>query len=343
MQYLISPKMGAMWDQKNLDLDLLHIFWTIVEAGSISGAASQSGLSQPAVSQQLARLESQLGQRLIDRSCRPFSLTDAGTLLAQQLPGLLEPIIALTRQLREFGKETPGALRIVMADSLCGVMGAEFLSSVGKLAGSIDLRAGISPWIEESFRARKFDLGVDSPPFDPSTKADRRALFDDPFVFVCPAQYADKDIAQIMAQAPQVGYQRASKFGMKAASVAREMGATVPPRFTFDSTQPLLRFVQAGYGWAVTSSLCLFQSPAALEDVIVHPCRPEHLRNLVLLTQQGELEELGENAAEKLRSVFRQLVLGPWFKFSPQVSDILRAANPGLFDGHKPGLSASIQ
>lgn len=321
-----------MWGETKPDLDLLHIFLTIVEAGSISEAARQSGLSQPAVSQQLLRLESQLGQRLLDRTCRPFALTDAGTLLAQQLPGLLEPIIALTRQVSELDKRAPGALRIVMPDSLCGVMGAEFLSSVGTLAGTIELRAGISPWIEESFRARKFDLAVDSPPFDPSTKADRRALFDDPFVFVCPAQYRNKDMAQIMTQLPQVGYQRASKFGLKAASVARELGATVPPRFTFDSTQPLLRFVQAGYGWAVTSSLCLFQSPAALENVVVHPCRPEHVRNLVLLNQAGELEGLSDNAAQNLRSVFRQLVIGPWFKFSPQVSNILHAANPSLFE-----------
>jgi DNA-binding transcriptional LysR family regulator len=318
-------------------LDLLRVFLTIADVGSLSIAAQRLGTSQPAVSQQLLRLESQLGQRLVNRAVRPVVLTHAGSLLARKLPDLLEPIMALMQEVSHSGNEAPQVLRIVMPDSLCGVMGAEFLTSVGKMADSIELRSGISPWIEESFRARKFDLGVDSPPFDSATKADQRVLFDDPFVIVYPARHPTAGMTQTIEQLPQVAYQRASKFGVHAALVAREMGADLPPRFTFDSTQPLLRFVQAGYGWAVTSSLCLFQSPAALEDILIYPCRPEHVRSLILLNHRGEIENLADNAAKKLQNVLRQLLIGPWAKLSPQVTGILRTANPTLF-GDVPGL-----
>ncbi|MGV8989005.1 MAG: LysR family transcriptional regulator [Cypionkella sp.] len=318
--------------ETKLDLDLLRVFLTIADVGSLSVAARRLRTSQPAVSQQLLRLETQLGQRLVNRAVRPVVLTHAGEFLARQLPDLLKPITALMLQVRHLDIEAPLVLRIVMPDSLCGVMGAEFLSSVGKMADSIELRSGMSPWIEESFRARKFDLGVDSSPFDPTTKADQRLLFDDPFVIVCPARHPGSDMAQIVELLPQVAYQRASKFGMRAALVAREMGVDSPARFTFDSTQPLLRFVQAGYGWAVTSGLCLFQSPAALEDIVIYPCRPEHVRSLFLLNHTGDMMDLADNAAQKMQNVFRELVLGPWAKLSPQVTGILRAANPALFD-----------
>jgi DNA-binding transcriptional LysR family regulator len=53
-------------------------FVRIVEAGSISGASRDLGLSQSAVSQALKALETRLAVRLIDRDTRGMALTDAG-------------------------------------------------------------------------------------------------------------------------------------------------------------------------------------------------------------------------------------------------------------------------
>jgi DNA-binding transcriptional LysR family regulator len=49
-------------------LDLLSTFVEIYRCGSISAAAERLGLTQPAVSGQLARLEDQLGEQLFVRS-----------------------------------------------------------------------------------------------------------------------------------------------------------------------------------------------------------------------------------------------------------------------------------
>src|SRR5215470_1968467 len=53
-------------------------FVRIVEAGSLSAAARSLRLSLPAVSRQLTALEDELGARLLVRSTRRMSLTDAG-------------------------------------------------------------------------------------------------------------------------------------------------------------------------------------------------------------------------------------------------------------------------
>ena len=61
-------------------MDLRHLLTlrTVVDKGSFSHAADELGVSQPAVSFQIRSLEERLGQRLLDRSGRRVTLTDAG-------------------------------------------------------------------------------------------------------------------------------------------------------------------------------------------------------------------------------------------------------------------------
>ena len=65
------------------DLHLLRLFVTVVEAGGFSAAQGVLGLSQPSISQQMARLETRLGYRLCSRGKRGFALTDGGLAQAQ--------------------------------------------------------------------------------------------------------------------------------------------------------------------------------------------------------------------------------------------------------------------
>jgi DNA-binding transcriptional LysR family regulator len=64
------------------DLDLLATFLEIYRGGSITAAASRRGLSQPAVSGQLARLEEQFGEPLFVRSRRGAVPTERAYELA---------------------------------------------------------------------------------------------------------------------------------------------------------------------------------------------------------------------------------------------------------------------
>jgi DNA-binding transcriptional LysR family regulator len=61
-----------------MNVDDVRTFVAVVEAGSISLAARELHLTQPAVSRRIQRLEGMLGAPLIDRRNRPFALTDAG-------------------------------------------------------------------------------------------------------------------------------------------------------------------------------------------------------------------------------------------------------------------------
>jgi len=67
--------------QPELSLDLLRVFEAAARHLSFTAAAVELGITQPAVSQQIQRLEKQLATRLFDRVYRGIELTDSGRLL----------------------------------------------------------------------------------------------------------------------------------------------------------------------------------------------------------------------------------------------------------------------
>jgi DNA-binding transcriptional LysR family regulator len=85
----------------------LRVFATVAAERSFSRAARKLRRTQPAVSQAIRRLEDAAGERLIDRSSRDGTLTDAGELLlsyAQRILRLIEEATEGVHELRDVQK-----------------------------------------------------------------------------------------------------------------------------------------------------------------------------------------------------------------------------------------------
>ena len=102
----------------------LRYFTRIVEAGSFSRAASVVHIAQPALSQQIAELELDLGVTLLHRSARGISPTPAGDVLYHEAVSILGRIEQLTELVRSGGPEIEGTVNIgtssTLASSLSG-------------------------------------------------------------------------------------------------------------------------------------------------------------------------------------------------------------------------------
>ncbi|MBL8573166.1 MAG: LysR family transcriptional regulator [Hyphomicrobiaceae bacterium] len=81
----------------NFDTQLLRSFVTAVDTGSFVAAADQLNMTQPAMSQQMRRLEDLVGQPLFRRDGRKLAVTNAGDMLI----GYARQIIAINDQIPE--------------------------------------------------------------------------------------------------------------------------------------------------------------------------------------------------------------------------------------------------
>jgi DNA-binding transcriptional LysR family regulator len=90
----------------------LRTFVRIVERGSLTAAARDLGISQPAVSKLLRNLEDHAGSRLLERSSRTLRPTDEGLRLYHASGGALQAIDAAIENVRSERGTISGRLRI---------------------------------------------------------------------------------------------------------------------------------------------------------------------------------------------------------------------------------------
>jgi len=139
----------------------LRVFCTVAAERSFSRAARKLRRTQPAVSQAIRRLEQSAGERLIDRSSRDGTLTDAGQLLLEyggRLLHLAEEATHAVTALREVRKG-----RVLIGANDGGVYSvlpliAEFRSRHPDIV--IDVRRVASRQMAQEVMLRSIDIGV---------------------------------------------------------------------------------------------------------------------------------------------------------------------------------------
>ena len=134
-------------------LELIRTFREVASRGSFSMAARSLDVSKANVSKYVAALESRLGVRLLNRSTRTVSLTDAGALLLERSAPLVE-MIELTRlELQQRSRLPSGRLRLTAPQGLghnaLPVLLAQFMAKYPDVTVSLDLSNHVLDMVHE--------------------------------------------------------------------------------------------------------------------------------------------------------------------------------------------------
>ena len=89
-----------------------RMFVAAVEAGSFAAAAQRLGTSSGQASKLVARLEAELGVRLLHRTTRALQPTEAGQTYYDRLKDLLEELDTLDAEVRSAGTTPRGRVRV---------------------------------------------------------------------------------------------------------------------------------------------------------------------------------------------------------------------------------------
>ncbi len=155
------------------DLSALTIFARIAERQSFSAAARDLGLSKSAVSKKLAALENQLGARLINRTTRRLSLTEAGATFFERAQRILTELDEAKQAVTRLQTEPRGNLRINAPMSF-GILHmapamADFMARYEDLSVTLDLNDRLVDLVDEGY-----DVAVRIAKMTPSTLIARK-------------------------------------------------------------------------------------------------------------------------------------------------------------------------
>ena len=185
-----------------LDLAGIRILRAIVEAGSFTGAADRLGLAPPMVSKHIARLERQLGARLIHRTSRRMSLTEAGSQFDAQCRQALDILDAAVGSVGQASAVPRGELKI-SAPVWCATprfaqVLADFRVRFGEVRLDLHLENRLVDLVSEGF-----DLALRLTAA-PQPQLVARPLCDVPFLLVATPQFLARWRSDTAAGAPPV-------------------------------------------------------------------------------------------------------------------------------------------
>ncbi|RYG88779.1 MAG: LysR family transcriptional regulator, partial [Alphaproteobacteria bacterium] len=174
----------------NVTLRQLQVLLAIDEAGGFSRAGELIGLSQPAVSQCLRALESELGVRLLDRTTREVVLSPAGAALAGPLRRTLGELHDLLRQTATLGDQARGVVRVASAPTVSAGLMPRCLSQAAARYPDVQVLLLDRPQslVLEMLRAGAVDFAV-VVGGDGLDDLAQTTVLEESFVLVCPQDH----------------------------------------------------------------------------------------------------------------------------------------------------------
>lgn len=123
-----------------MDLREVRTFVAVADLGTVSKAAEQLHITQPALSRQIADLEDELGLRLFDRVGRRLLLTSEGAQLLKECRGLLNYSRAVREQAEGLKRGDAGLLRVSASPHLIEGLFPDFLRDYAKRYPNVHVR-----------------------------------------------------------------------------------------------------------------------------------------------------------------------------------------------------------
>jgi LysR family nitrogen assimilation transcriptional regulator len=300
-----------------MELRQLRYFVRIVDLGSLSKAAVDLYVAQPALSKQIAALEGELKTSLLVRSPRGVAPTEAGLAFYRQAQSILRQLARVPDEVRSAAASPTGAVAVGMPFSASNILAPALVAAVRERLPGIRLaitQEG-SGQLEGLLAGGRLDLSLLYERARPSPQIDERPLLTEELFFVtrAPASRGDITLAdaarhRYILPGPLNSTRQVAEQAFARVGLPLEIAAEVDVPWTTKA------MVAAGLGATILSRSALY--PERAEDGLVarRIVRPTLSRALNLCTRRGETPgRAGTLVAEILADVARALMdRGEW-------------------------------
>jgi LysR family tcuABC transcriptional regulator len=145
-----------------VDLRQLRYFVTIVESGSLAKASRQLFIAQPALSQQIAKLEAEVGKPLLVRTARGVTPTENGTALHHHARFMLRQLDQALSIARQEPGTVHGMVSVGLAATTVCAVGVPLVQRIRERYPGVVLNVveGMSGHLTQMMQLGQLDLGI---------------------------------------------------------------------------------------------------------------------------------------------------------------------------------------
>jgi LysR family hydrogen peroxide-inducible transcriptional activator len=154
-----------------MEIHQLEYFIAIVETGSFSRAAEHCNVAQPSLSQQIKKLETEIGQLLFDRLGRKVVLTTAGRMLIPKARTILEEIHGIKTEIQAGIQEGQGSLAVGFIPTISPFVLPKVIQRFSEdfPDASLEVYEDLTAEIVRKIIAAELDVGITSLPIKNKT------------------------------------------------------------------------------------------------------------------------------------------------------------------------------
>ena len=272
-----------------MELHQLRYFCAVADSGSFSRAAENCHVSQPSLSQQILKLESELGARLFDRLGRSVRLTEIGKRFLPRARAVLRELEAARGDIIESKDSVSGHVTIGVIPTVAPYFLPPILTAFSKrfAESSVSVIEEITPVLLERLRGGSVDIAVLALPVR-GHEFDAIPLLTEPLFAALPRKHPLSRRTSIALR-----YLRKEPFLLlrdghcfRENAVAACDRARVSPQVVFESGQfsSLLGLVGAGVGVSLVPAMAVDRGSQVR---FVRISDPNASRTIGAVTQRG--------------------------------------------------------
>lgn len=314
---------------KGVTLRGLEVFAALASTGSVAQAAEITGLSQPAVSQQMRNLETALGIDLVDHGRRPMRVTPAGRSFLARTEAVLSELRLAQSELTVMDLTHLSTLSIGLIDDFDNDLTPRLVTILADSLTKCRFKLITAPSheISEAMQARKLHIAVAASTGEVHDGVVEYPLVRDPFMLVAPKGMI-KDSSEIMAIAnelPLLRYAREQLIGRQIEAHLSRQKLYFEERFEIGSHLALIAMVARRIGWSVTTPLGYMRA-ARFHDEIDAFALPfsSFSRTISLFSGADWADRVPRDVARTMRRLVQSQMIDPAVARLPWLSGQLR-------------------
>lgn len=241
-----------------MDLRQLKYFSEVLESGSFSKAAEQLHVAQPALSQHVRHMEEELGVKLLHRSTKGVTATEAGERLLRQAKHILAEFAEIPDKVRSAASPR-GEVRFGMPGTVSEILAAPLIEAARARYPDVRIRIveAMSGYILEWLKRGDVDLAVIYSVSDPRGLAAHHALSEEIALFASrsvedgtePAgngvRLADAAALPLIIPGREHGLRELIE------DLAQAVGASIRPSIEINSYSQIKKLAQRGLGYGI--------------------------------------------------------------------------------------------